>query len=162
MQSNDFRLIPLSGKRGRGHSAIVDASDYPFLNQWSWHRAVDGYAAANITFAPRDKRKVPMHRLILGSPVGRLVTDHINRDRLDNRRSNLRIVDWATNCLNTSRTVRDENGERARIYVWVTRYGTWVAAYSVAPPRKLYAGSHKTKSEAIAAATRALDAATAS
>jgi hypothetical protein len=40
-----------------------------------------------------------MHRLIAGACKGAVV-DHINRNRLDNRRCNLRLTDWVGNSKN--------------------------------------------------------------
>jgi hypothetical protein len=46
---------------------------------------------------------VLMHRLILGLPPGRaLQADHINHDKLDNRRNNLRVVSQQGNMQNMS------------------------------------------------------------
>jgi hypothetical protein len=78
------KLIPLS----RGKVAIVDAEDYPGLSKHKWYanRAKRTcYARGTI-----EGRHVRMHRQILTAPRG-LVVDHINRNGLDNRKSNLRI-----------------------------------------------------------------------
>ena len=42
-----------------------------------------------------------MHRLLMNFPSG-MVIDHINRNGLDNRRANLRIVTNRQNCWNSS------------------------------------------------------------
>jgi hypothetical protein len=43
------------------------------------------------------QRTITMHRLIAGSPPPGMVTDHIDRNRLNNRRSNLRHVTYEVN-----------------------------------------------------------------
>lgn len=51
----------------------------------------------------------PMHRLILNAPDDRLV-DHINRDKLDNRCSNLRLVSFKTNITNRGKQRNNSSG----------------------------------------------------
>lgn len=85
----DFRTIPLS----RGLVAIVDASDYEWLNQWKWTAF---YTKSNRSFYAKrtiwpTNECILMHRLIMNTPKG-MHTDHRNHDTLDNRRKNLRIA----------------------------------------------------------------------
>lgn len=81
----------------RGKLAIVDPDDFGMLEKHSWRTTEKGYAAASILIDGK-RQNVRMHRLIMGLPNGdpRKV-DHINGNRLDNRRSNLRICTAAEN-----------------------------------------------------------------
>jgi hypothetical protein len=80
------RLIALSG----GGYAWVDAADYAWLNQYRW-RLVNGYPCR------RDKqRQVLMHRQIMQPPADRVV-DHIDGNKRNACRSNLRICTPAEN-----------------------------------------------------------------
>ena len=152
MHSTPYALIPLTGSKGVGKLAFVDADDYGFLSRWSWHLAADGYAAANITFASGDKRKVPMHRLILGSPIGGMVTDHANRNRLDNRRTNLRVVDYRLNYFNAGRAhVAAAPTRFPKFYAWVTRHGTWSLCLALSTHTRRHAGTFPTRAAAEAA-----------
>lgn len=86
----DAAYIPLRARDGsiRAH-AIVDATDYDRLSRWRWTLRPDGYVYR------RSKREgsVYLHRQLLGLRRGdALFGDHINGDRLDNRRANLRAV----------------------------------------------------------------------
>jgi hypothetical protein len=72
--------IPLT----RGAVALIDVSDLPLVEGSSWCLSHYGYATST-----RGGRPVYMHKVILPVADG-LEVDHVNRDRLDNRRSNLR------------------------------------------------------------------------
>lgn len=73
----------------------IDLEDLDRCKPHKW--AVSGnYVKARI-----DKKNTSMHRFLLGYD-GELDIDHINRDKLDNRRSNLRIVTRATNLGNNN------------------------------------------------------------
>ncbi len=64
---------------------LVDDEDFEYLNQFSWAISVLGYIVGEI-----NNKRVYLHRIIMGTPKG-MVTDHINGNKLDNRKSNLRI-----------------------------------------------------------------------
>lgn len=72
--------------------AIVD-DEFAYLAQWRWTLSEWGYASRS-AYRPIGRRyQCFMHRLILGLERGdSRVTDHINHDKLDNRRENLRAV----------------------------------------------------------------------
>ena len=74
-------------KLSKGKVTIVDDEDYEYLNQWKWYYA-QGYAVRTINTKPTSR--VIMHRALMECPKNKEV-DHINSDKLDNRRSNLRI-----------------------------------------------------------------------
>ena len=88
----DVKQIPL----GEGFYAYVDAADYEWLSRWTWHLQ-NGYAVR------WEKRKVIfMHREILKPPKGKM-GDHMNANRLDNTRANLRICSRPENARNKSK-----------------------------------------------------------
>ncbi len=96
----DVRAILLSN----GGVTIVDADDYPYLSQWKWKRHKGGYACRS-GWDSKNKKwlTILMHREIL-RPAEGMETDHINRDRLDNRRCNLRP---ATRQMNVDNSYRE-------------------------------------------------------
>jgi hypothetical protein len=98
----EYPRIIVCRNRAKETTALVrvDPEDYEWLSQYTWSLATNGYA--------RRKRRVgedvaagypTMHRQIMGYPEG-LDVDHINGDRLDNRRSNLRVVTRQENLTN--------------------------------------------------------------
>lgn len=90
--------------------------DYLWIKSRKWYLDKDGYA-----FCRGEKRgtTLKMHRIVLEAKKGQEV-DHINRDKLDNRRTNLRIVSHHENTLNRERGLgisfdQDRNKWRARL-----------------------------------------------
>ena len=76
-----------------------DNSDRELISNHAWWLNSCGYACANVRVG--NKRKtILMHRVIVGHVPAGMVVDHINRDRTDNRRSNLRVVSYSENARN--------------------------------------------------------------
>jgi HNH endonuclease/AP2 domain len=95
-----MRKIPLGGKRGIGKFAIVDNEDYEWLVRFKWHLDKSGYAV----HAPaQGVNEIRMHRILLVPGNGREV-DHIDGNRLDNRKANLRVCTRQQNCFNKKKT----------------------------------------------------------
>ena len=103
MNEPDCSVIPLS----KGYSAIVSAEDVEALAGIKWHANIkgNGYVYA---YGRVNGRHVGMHRFLMG--CSKFVVDHVNGNTLDNRRSNLRLVDCATNNKNRHRPSRAQSG----------------------------------------------------
>lgn len=114
-----MRWIPLWGYRGIIRDWVkVDDEDFDALNQYVWHLGNAGYAAS------WEKRL--MHRELLGLMTGDgRYGDHINHDKLDNRRANLRIVTNAENMQN--RRPRRLGSSQYRGVTWDKRTQRWIA-----------------------------------
>lgn len=87
-----------------GKNVLLDVEDIPKIAGRQWFADKRGN-----TFYARSQgrsgegRWVRMHHFIVGKPSDpALVIDHINRNGLDNRKSNLRIVTHKENMLNRS------------------------------------------------------------
>lgn len=119
-----MREIPLS----QGLVALVDDEDFEFLNQWKWFaRKVTGskthYAARNVIVAPGVRRTVLMHRQLCPQ-IGEWLSDHENRNGLDNQKANLRYAKQAQNLINRehARTVAPLRGvHQLRNLSWQAR-----------------------------------------
>lgn len=127
---------------------VVDPGDAESLSAWIWRLHQTGYAWRCERPGGRSAPLVAifMHREILGLPrIGRASQgDHINRDRLDNRKANLRVVDHGTNMRNrgsfagstssTSGVYRDGKRWRAQVKVAGIRHdlGSFVDEASAA------------------------------
>ena len=83
-------LVPLT----QGAVAKVDEQDVGIVSRHSWSLSHGGYAHAG-----SQGKSLVMHRVLL-NPPNNLQVDHINGDRLDNRRSNLRLATSVDNARN--------------------------------------------------------------
>lgn len=84
-----------------GALATVDDADFQFVNRWKWKQHSAGYAYRTIRVGGRAGgwKNLYLHHLILPLTPG-LEVDHINRNKLDNRRANLRLVCHSVNSHN--------------------------------------------------------------
>jgi hypothetical protein len=109
-----MKEVKVSSKQGTVY-ALVDDADYDRVNRY-W-RIKKGYPMTKVYVGKRNGRsfhkEISMHRYILGDliPVG-LQCDHVNRNRLDNRRCNLRPVTLAQQAQNKPAQARNATGFR--------------------------------------------------
>jgi hypothetical protein len=131
--------IPLS----QGKFALVDDEDYETLAKFKWHYHSAGYAAR---FGSRKHghKYYLMHRVILEPPQG-FVTDHINHDKLDNRRANLRTATHAQNMFNTRISKNNTSGYKGVSFR--ESCGKWHASASIKNKSK-HIGFYQTPLEA--------------
>lgn len=118
----------------------VSKEDFESVRYTRWYLDVKGYVR-------RGNPKVQIHRQILAPPTGMHI-DHVNRNKLDNRRENLRVVTGAENAQNVTtregmRGVEERTGRDGR--------KRWVARCKVGSTR-YYAGTFYTQEEAAEAA----------
>jgi len=108
------RLIPL----GDGFYAYVDKADYEWLSRYTWHLS-NGYA-----FRLEKGKRIAMHREIMQPPKGKLV-DHIDGNKANNCRLNLRVCTQAENLRNTCKRHGSRSGFKGVFYDM--RFGKWFA-----------------------------------
>lgn len=97
-----MKLIPLT----KGKFAKVDDADFDWLNQWKWNacKAHNGlYYARRYDYSGPRRKLVLMARLILGVTDPKILTDHEDRDTLNNQRYNLRESNKSLNAINSDR-----------------------------------------------------------
>jgi hypothetical protein len=108
--------IPLT----QGKVAIVDDEDFERISALKWcYSSSNGYAVSSRKI---NGKKVLLHRFLLNAP-GEKVTDHINRNRLDNRRSNLRLCTRAEN--NCNMGIRSHNKGMYKGVYWMPNRSKW-------------------------------------
>lgn len=114
--------LPLRDRDGNVIAyAIVDHDVYPELSQWRWSLGDRGYVVRSVRVGDGTQQKVRLHRVVMRCATGDgLEIDHINQNKFDNRRANLRYVTHAENLANLRTHCKrghefaEENTYRAR------------------------------------------------
>ncbi len=137
------------GKR-RKWTILVDDADVPFVRTLRLSVQTNGYVRHTFPQPNRGKyRSALLHHLLIGKQPGREV-DHINGNRSDNRRENLRFVTGTVN--NGNRRVqkqRTSTGIRGIRFNPECSHNPWLVYISI-NDRTTYLGSFPTCDEAIA------------
>jgi hypothetical protein len=93
---NDVTEVPLYRSGERVAYALIDGDDAERVLSRIWRLHEQGYAVSSLR--SEGGATLSMHRFVMGLKQGDgLVVDHIDRDPLNNRKSNLRIVTIAQN-----------------------------------------------------------------
>jgi len=135
------RLIPLCD----GGYVYVSAADYDWLSRYNW-RLYNGYAGRY----DREKKVVLMHREIMKPPKGKVV-DHIDGNKANNCRFNLRVCTRQENMRNKRKS--SSSYSRFKCVFRDKRTGKWYARCKCeGKPRTL--GSFDDEAEAARAYDR--------
>lgn len=94
-------------KLTKGKVAIIDDSDAELVLQYSWQAYCLGRATSKRWYAGTRERGtnkfIYMHRLLINAPSD-VKVDHINKNSLDNRKTNLRLCTLSQNNMNRGPT----------------------------------------------------------
>jgi hypothetical protein len=118
-----MKTIPLT----KCAQAIVDDADFATLSRYSWYLSTSGYAT-RVAGGRKNKIRIRMHRVITECPFG-LFVDHINGNKLDNRRANLRIATKQQNGFNRDKQRNNTSGFKG--VTWDKARRKWVAQLNI-------------------------------
>lgn len=113
-------------------SILLDREDEHLFGECNWYISPQGYVTSggntNLLF-----KDLLLHRVVLGAKKGQFV-DHINGNKLDNRRQNLRLCNQSQNGANTK--MRKNNTSGYKGVTWITTANKWKAQIMI--NRKMY------------------------
>ena len=139
----DVVYVPLGGRSNE--YAMVDLIDLPLVEGKNWCKTSHGYACRNARVGGVFKQEY-LHRLILG---GEEYVDHINGNRLDDRRSNIRHCTQSQNMLNQKPQTQSKSGIK-NIYQIGRKWQVRVMVGG----RRVYGGKFIDLDDAVACATK--------
>lgn len=126
---------------------LFDLEDLPLIKgRDSWYCDKDGYLVSSY-FYNGVRRFVRFHRLVMHAKPGQCV-DHINKNKADNRKKNLRCCERSENDRNRSLYSCNTSGV-AGVYFDKQRK-KWVASITY-NHKKFYLGRYAVKEEAVLA-----------
>jgi len=125
-----------------GHHILIDDEDFERVSQYRWGM----YPSCRYVTATINGKTTSIHRFVMNAEQGQYV-DHINGDRLDNRKSNLRFCSHRANTQNRKlnknsttgikgvcklkngryRAKIGNNGDRLNLGVWETERDATIA-----------------------------------
>lgn len=96
---------------GTEHKFIIDKDDYDKVSMYSWHLISNNYIATTVLH-DGNRKPLYLHNLIMGRDAfnGKGQTesiDHINRNGLDNRKENLRLITQSEQNINQVKKKRN-------------------------------------------------------
>jgi hypothetical protein len=129
------------------YPAFVDDEDFPLLNRYTWHVDPKGYVVTSLFGTT-----VRLHRFILNAPKNMQV-DHINGDKLNNTKTNLRLATNTQNQQNVPKTPRQTSSKFKGVHSRKDREhrkDKWVARIAV-NGKRLHLGYFNSETEAALA-----------
>lgn len=114
-------------RSNKGVEIIIDDQELDIFSKYKWNISSKGYVYGYLGRFNNKNLRGYIHRLLLNNPpYPKYQVDHINGNKLDNRRSNLRIVDNSKNHANIGLLKNNKSGYKG---VWFCNRNKrkWVA-----------------------------------
>jgi len=97
-------------------NAIVDDDTFDSISKFKWYLSALGYAIGGEK--TKDKKAfIKMHRFIMGVDDPKIIIDHIDGDKLNNQKSNLRVATPAQNMHNSKKREGTKNRYKGVTYL---------------------------------------------
>ena len=134
-----------------GHKVLIDDVDWATATRGAVYVGPNGYAYVSRWVDGRSRPNT-LHAEIMGVLAGHHI-DHINGNKLDNRRSNLRHVSYMLNQVNRKALNRNNSSGARGVTARRTKTAgvRWIAQIGIPGHGSRYLGSFSTLDEAIQA-----------
>ena len=151
---NDYAELIIQNKQIGEIRAKIDLEDVERCKKYTWNVWFDRknsnklYVVTVITIAPKKTKTIMLHRFVMNYD-GENQIDHQSTDRLDNRKTNLKVVTSQENMENLPLSPHNKSGYRGVCYNKQTK--KW-QAYATKNNKKYHAGYFETVEQAKEAA----------
>lgn len=147
-----YNTYDLSGEYGIGYTSkgeefYFDLEDYEKIKDYCWYINQQGYVMAYDCNAKDSGSHILMHRLIMCFP-DEIEVDHINHNKRNNKKENLRIVNDSQNQMNKKKQKNNTSGVTG--VRWHKKHRKWYAHIGV-NRNQIHIGSFDTFEEAVVA-----------
>lgn len=145
---NEFRGegTHMVGVTRKGEEFLFDKEDLDVVQHFCWCKSGTGYIHTNDhTFGHII---IKMHRMVLKLEDPNILVDHINGNRLDNRKCNIRVCNRSEN--NKNQTLNPNNTSGYKGVSWFKETKKWRAYISI-NNKHVYLGLFESKEEAALA-----------
>ena len=136
-----MELIPIKNKKSELY-AQCDNEDAHLLTRHNWYLHPGGYAYASI-----ENKRFFMHRIVMRIADGSVQVDHVNGDKLDNRKCNLRLCSSAENLRNR----KSVKGSSSKFLGVSISRGKYILAHIRINGKSTYLGTFDTEEDAAMA-----------
>lgn len=92
------------GRTSKGEEFYFDLEDYKLIYPYCWYKMSNGYICYK-----DNKENILLHRLVMKCP-NNMTVDHINHNKVDNRKNNLRVCNYTNNLYNTRTQINSSTG----------------------------------------------------
>lgn len=130
---------------------VIDKEDYEKIQEYRWADNHNGYISTVVNIGNKKYKTIILHRLITNCASDKVV-DHINHDKTDNRKSNLRICTRQEN--NRNRRIAKNNMSNTTGVYFNEQSKKWVA-YIMVDQEQKYLGIYENIEDAIEARKKA-------
>lgn len=143
IEYEDHAEVVLYNKQGEEVArTTIDLDDVDRVKKHKW------YLIKSTGYVHSKTANILLHRFIM-NPQDTMVVDHINHNKLDNKKSNLRICEQRQNCMNQGK--RKDNTSGITGVSWDKRTNKWVVHIAA----NKHIGYYNTLEEAIEARKQA-------
>lgn len=141
---DDYAEIEITNRKNETTKVIIDLDDVDKVKQYNWCILKSGYVV-------NGTNGLYLHRYIMDCNTNEVV-DHINNDKLNNKKSNLRVCKQSDNAKNKSKSKKNTTGVTG-VYI-DKRTGKYYAIIQY-NYKQIYLGTYETIEGAIEARKQA-------
>jgi extradiol dioxygenase family protein len=150
----DVVCIFLNRRKGNNLETLIDLADLDKVNKFpgtfyaAFSQTTDSYyATCQESLRNGKQRTVRLHRLLFDEPDN-FIVDHIDHNTLDNRRSNLRLVDHSINMRNLKSAQKNNVYSDVVGVSWRKQTNSWIVRITV-NGKRIQVGTTKSYDEAV-------------